>query len=153
MEFTSIIYALFQGDDIVLCVDSYKIVHDYSFFKFQEVEIATFIGFLVWKDRLLLDIPRMAAKLMNRSIVDNKALEEYKLAVGDWLTVIESFDDYYDNLHLAADRYGVSFGDLSTLLSLLVAFTCGGIVDKILGANNKPLRGPYNFYEVNRVIV
>jgi len=124
-DFSELQLALFQGDDCLikargltptdLCYHRLKI--DYN-------PVGEFVGFLISDEDLHLDLPRIAAKTLTKSIATDERREELMLAVRDLLSLIKTpiaihmtkmatLAKYQDYLHE---------GDVEAIYAFLVDF-------------------------------
>ncbi|APG77817.1 RdRp [Wenling hepe-like virus 4] len=128
--------ALWQGDDVAIFAKKIVQSKKAPFLKVTRCPLPTFVGYIV-VDGLTLDTPRAVCKLLNRTFNSDKDLEEYRLAVGEWLSILSDSDDYYKNaLYVAKcyERFGVTEEDCNVLLSLLCDFAEGKLVGSIKDA-------------------
>jgi hypothetical protein len=84
----------------------------------------SFVGHIVTPEGLIIDVPRMVAKLVNRNL--NDCYEEYRLAVMDWCTKITEVN-YHQTVHANALKYGLTDIDVENLIGFLYSFVEGKI--------------------------
>lgn len=98
--------------------------------------VGDFVGFLIGNDRMYLDVPRLVAKLMNREYFDYERVEEYQVAVRDWLSVNDSHQHVVENCHLVAVKYGIGYIDAYRLISFLYQFAYGKVIPEDMRTAN-----------------
>jgi hypothetical protein len=122
-DFDYLRLALFQGDDAYL--EGERIRETHFFFdrlKVDENKVGDFIGFLIANGDLYLDIPRISGKLLSKHEADNGRHEELRQATKDVINLHTSAEQHHANQHIAALKYGVSYGDIGILWEYLVAY-------------------------------
>lgn len=96
-DFVNFVVAAAKGDDFYMASDGVEIsdygqaiLDDLGFkCKVESTEVAEFIGYIQTEYGMYPDLLRVACKLLNKSILDEKYFEELKLAAHDRLSVID----------------------------------------------------------------
>lgn len=134
--------ALWQGDDVALFAMRIRNVDIQPFMKIVRTPTPTFVGYIVY-DGILLDLPRMCCKLLNKNFSSNKIIAEYQLAVREWLSIIYCINKYYDCISINAFHYNISYEQSKTLLDFLFLFAAGKIFTEL---NTELLIRKHNYF-------
>lgn len=122
-EFEQLHVLLCCGDDVALLAeDARRIPWEFDkAFKISEKAFPSFIGYVLTPSGLVLDVPRMLAKLSNRNFRSRVDFEQYQVAVNDWLNIVTE-DNFWDTIFANAYSYGLSFEIIESFLGCLVEF-------------------------------
>lgn len=123
--------ALFQGDDSYVRAGRVRLVNECPNLKIERGPFGDFIGFLIGEDDIFLDLPRFAVKLMNRTFASDQEINEYRVAVYDWLRVFQDAQQLYLGLKLNAAKYDTSEEDMAVLFDFLRQFYLGNLFRKM----------------------
>ncbi|APG77600.1 replicase [Beihai hepe-like virus 8] len=122
---------LATGDDG--CIKADKIERtgcDLFKIKVDRNVVGDFVGFIIGDRKVYLDTPRLVTKLCNREFADAERVHEYEVAVQDWLSVNDTYDEFVQNNTLVALKYGISYSAASRLMSFLVCFSKGKVISE-----------------------
>ncbi|APG77754.1 hypothetical protein [Wuhan arthropod virus 1] len=115
---------LAQGDDVGALAEDVvlRVKGEYcDFMKIELTDTPTFVGYIM-ANGLKLDVPRLVCKLVNRTFTSDKDLQEYKVAVKDWLSIIRNQEEYNENNLIVALHYGITDEEANYLLDFLYSF-------------------------------
>lgn len=130
-DFEDVTGAWFQGDDAtVIAKTCNPTPYFFPKLKFEKADIGNFCGMLI-NEGLALDLPRCAAKILNRSFDNQADLDQYMTAVEDWLRIYTNCEEMMRGIALNAVYYEASYNKMSELNGMLVAFAAGKIVDNL----------------------
>ncbi|APG77627.1 hypothetical protein [Beihai hepe-like virus 9] len=134
-EFTNPTGGWFQGDDAtVIAEDCTATANFFPKLKFEKADIGNFCGMLI-NDGLALDLPRCTAKILNRSFDKQTDLDQYMVAVADWMRIYTNSDEMMRGIYLNAIYYDKTYSEMAELNGMLIAFAHGKIVDNLSRKN------------------
>lgn len=131
IDITALKLALFQGDDSYVRAEKVRLIDENPNLKVEKGPFGDFIGFLIGEDDIFLDLPRFAVKLMNRTFASDQEINEYRVAVYDWLRVFQDAQQLYLGLRLNAAKYNTSEEDMAVLFDFLRQFYLGNLFRKV----------------------
>lgn len=115
-----------QGDDVTVLAKTVKYVGEHGFFKINNSDLPLFTGCILYKG-LHLDIVSMSCKLANRAFTSDLSVENYRLAVKDWLSLVHKQGKYNTTLQVNAIKYQLNVDQIASLFSFLRTFANGGM--------------------------
>jgi len=124
-DFDELQLALFQGDDCLIKARGLEPnKHCYHRLKIDYNPIGEFVGFLVSDEDLHLDLPRIAAKTLSKSISTDERREELMLAVRDLLSLIKTPITIHTTKMATLLKYrdALHEGDVEVIYTFLVDF-------------------------------
>jgi len=137
MDIEDLKFALFQGDDSYVRAGKVRLIDEHPNLKIERGPFGDFIGFLIGDDDIYLDLPRFAIKLMNRTFASDQEINDYRVAVYDWLRVFQTAEQLYKGVQFNAARYKVTEQDISVLVSFLRCFYQGKLINAFRSADHK----------------
>lgn len=118
-----------KGDDVNIQGYKIKMLHDEPCLKIDPQQPPAFVGYII-ADKLTLDIPRLCVKLLNRNYASDAAIDDYILAVKDWLRVIRGDDGKMHASIVNSKRYSLSVSECEYLLGFMYEFAAGQILNR-----------------------
>jgi hypothetical protein len=119
---------LVQGDDSYMRAQSMHFEEMHPNLKVEKGQAGDFVGYIIGKDDIYLDIPRFIAKLLNRTFSSQQELLEYRNAVFDWLSIYRSHQQLHDGIVYNAYRYGCTFDEMAMLMAYFRSFYKGDVL-------------------------
>jgi len=115
--------AYFCGDDSCVLAAGIDFPDPPKYLKIQKSEVGSFLNYLITKEDVYLDIPRMMAKVLSREYDDNSRIEELKTAVADILHLHDHVTDRHNNQLVCSAFYKIPLGDVVLMYEYLVAYS------------------------------
>nr|CAJ2444835.1 RdRp CDS [Astacus astacus] len=113
-----------MGDDLAIIARKVSVVKEYSFLKVKHVSIPEWTSELI-ADDVYPSIPKKVAKLLNRQFRDQAELEQYRIAVADWIHNYTSYSLMQRVIVVNAAKYAIPVVMVEQLFSFLHAFSLG----------------------------
>lgn len=117
-----------KGDDIYVQGRRLRLKYKEESLKVDSSEPPAFVGYIM-ADKLTLDIPRLCIKLLNRNYPDAKSIDDYIIAVKDWLKVIRGDQGKLHAAAINSHRYNITLGEAEYLLNFMFEFASGQIIN------------------------
>nr|CAJ2444842.1 Hypothetical protein 1 (RdRp) CDS [Astacus astacus] len=121
-----------MGDDLAIIARKIKVERPYSFLKVKFVEIPEWTSELI-ADDVYPSIPKKVAKLLNRQFRDEVDLEQYRVAVSDWLHTYTSYSLIQRIIVVNAHKYQIPQIMVEQLFSFLHNFSLGRCMSSLRG--------------------
>ncbi|APG77823.1 replicase [Wenling hepe-like virus 1] len=115
------ILVLAQGDDVYIRASSIRKTLDFTpQIKEDNNQIGDFIGFLIGKDEVFPDLPRIAQKHVSKSHDTKERREELRVAIKDLMSCFSTNVCYYQNmLYSVAYKYNLTTADVAIFYDYL----------------------------------
>jgi len=123
-----------KGDDGVCVAAKITQLRHLPELKIERGKTGTFVGFLVG-DSVTLDLPRLCNKVACRTYRTQKDIDEYRVAVTDWLTIVRSNEDAARMCQWNAYHYGLTVEEAEHLWGYLVRYASGKTMSEIRARN------------------
>ncbi|APG77710.1 replicase [Shahe hepe-like virus 1] len=114
--------AYFCGDDSCVLAAGIEFPDPPKYLKIQHTEVGSFLNYLITKEDVYLDIPRMVAKVLSREYDDASRIEELKTAVSDIMHLHDHVTDRHNNQVICSAFYKMPLGDVVLMYEYLIAY-------------------------------
>nr|UKQ11004.1 hypothetical protein 1 [signal crayfish associated hepe-like virus 1] len=130
-----------MGDDLAIIARQVSLNVNYKFLKVKFVDIPEWTSELI-ADDVYPSLPKKVAKLLNRTFKEEADLEQYRVAVQDWLYSYNSYSLMRRIVVINAVKYGITVNDSELLYSFLHGFALGKVMPSLkstdFGFHNVP---------------
>nr|CAJ2358127.1 Hypothetical protein 1 (RdRp) CDS [Astacus astacus] len=123
-KITDPVLVIAMGDDLAVIARKIEITRPYSFLKIKRVEIPEWTSELI-ADDVYPSLPKKVAKLLNRPFRDEADLEQYRIAVADWIHNFTSYSLMQRTIVVNAKKYNIPVIMVEQLFSFLHGFALG----------------------------
>lgn len=123
--------AMFKGDDAYISARKVNYVKKRKELKVETGTNLPFVGFIVTETGLGLDLPRLCSKVLNKSYRDDKDVQEYIVAVKDWINHVSCRDEIAASCAAVQQYYGCTQMQSEALWSFLYNYSKGKVITSL----------------------
>lgn len=123
--------AMFKGDDAYVSARKVDYVNKRKELKVERGTNLPFVGFIVTETGLGLDLPRLCSKVLNKTYSDDKDVQEYIVAVKDWINHISCRDEIAASCAAVQQYYGCTQMQSEALWSFLYNYSKGKVITSL----------------------